>query len=126
MEARAQLPRPTKLLFIEPQVTSSASDSALTTPTYHEFEGPSLANRRDTAANGRVGKIGLQERRLPDVHAEPSEYYGGNQVNSRSRTFSDAGANKGRPLQMGGETIMRNRRLSHGEQSDDKALLTVS
>ena len=127
MEARAQLPRPTKLLFIEPQVTSSASNSEATTPTYDQVEEPSLINGRGTATNGRVGKIGLQEKSLPDVHAEASEYYGGNQVYSRSRTFSDAGGpgtNKSRPLQMGGETIMRNRRLSHGEQNVEQAVLT--
>lgn len=36
----------------------------------------------------RVGKIGDFEASLPKVNAEPSEYYGGQQVASRARTFS--------------------------------------
>ncbi|ORX39915.1 alpha,alpha-trehalase [Kockovaella imperatae] len=94
-EARAALPQPQNLLFIEPHVSKQL-------PT-----------------NAPVGgKLGQQETTLPHVHSEASEYYGGNQVWSRARTFSNAGvsgANKTRPLQMEGETIMRNRRLSHDE-----------
>jgi alpha,alpha-trehalase len=83
----------------------------------------------------RIGKVGSIERELPNVHAEPHEYYGGQQVASRARTFSNvsfplmnldprahaqvgtAGFSRGRPLQMDGEAIGRNRRLSHDEIS---------
>lgn len=37
----------------------------------------------------RLGKLGQLETRLPDINAEPNEYYGGAQVTSRARTFSN-------------------------------------
>ncbi|WVQ78305.1 hypothetical protein IAT38_000390 [Cryptococcus sp. DSM 104549] len=99
--------------------SSAALDAALT-----DKFGPDAAGPRSPPANGsgtaalRRGKIGEQETKLPDVNAEPSEYYGGAQVWTRARTFSDAGAagtGKRRPVEMGGEKISRNRRLSHDE-----------
>ena len=36
-----------------------------------------------------MGNLGQQETNLPHVHAEAEEYYGGNQVWSRARTFSN-------------------------------------
>jgi alpha,alpha-trehalase len=45
---------------------------------------PELVNKLE-----RLGKIGQQETQLPHVHAEPAEYYGGAQVWSRARTFSN-------------------------------------
>ncbi|WVN85334.1 uncharacterized protein L203_100479 [Cryptococcus depauperatus CBS 7841] len=80
-----------------------------------------LPKKSTSPPNGgapRVGQLGPVETKLPDVNAEPAEYYGGAQVWSRARTFSNvdvAGASRRRPMQMGGEKISRNRRLSHGE-----------
>lgn len=35
-----------------------------------------------------AGKMGEAETPLPAVNAEAADYYGGNQVHSRARTFS--------------------------------------
>lgn len=67
-----------------------------------------------------VGFAPPSRDRLPDVHSEASEYYGGKQVWSRSRTYSNAdvaGFQRRRPQQMGDENVNRNRRLSHDEVS---------
>ncbi|TYJ57211.1 hypothetical protein B9479_002126 [Cryptococcus floricola] len=135
---KAKLAIPNNVLFIDNEVPPSNAASAVTTPTEQQADPfTSTADRADylTKAleesqaprqeaglppNGisRVGKMGREERKLPDINAEPSEYYGGAQVWSRARTFSNAGGAgdyKRRPLQMGGEKIGRNRRLSHDE-----------
>ncbi|RSH94103.1 alpha,alpha-trehalase nth1 [Saitozyma podzolica] len=133
---RAKLPHPKNLLFIEPEVTPR---SGVTTPTEedplaaagahlaetpqditpHAGTPPEHSEHRQVVSKlERLGKLGQEEKELPAVNAEPSEYYGGHQVWSRARTFSDAGvagAGKRRPMQMEGETISRNRRLSHDE-----------
>lgn len=36
-----------------------------------------------------VGGVGGKKAALPHVHAEPKDYYGGQQVWSRARTFSN-------------------------------------
>jgi hypothetical protein len=79
-----QLPQPKNLLFIEPHVTPSASTAA--TPTNDDNNDP-LA--RAGAKLGATGKIGKDDMRLPNVHAEPHEYYGGQPMWSRARTFSN-------------------------------------
>lgn len=103
-----QLPIPKNLLFIENEVPPSTTPSQATTPTDQELdpfahagdkaELLSQALRESQAPkkpmsppNGapRLGKIGQLETRLPDINAEPSEYYGGAQVSSRARTFSN-------------------------------------
>ncbi|OCF35486.1 alpha,alpha-trehalase [Kwoniella heveanensis BCC8398] len=131
---KATLPIPKNLLFIDHDVPTSGQTSTVTTPTEPSQADPLAAigaglNPPPPATNGatsppvpvaagRVGKIGHQETKLPDVHAEPHEYYGGAEVWTRARTFSNAGVagtTKRRPPQMGGENISRNRRLSHDE-----------
>lgn len=103
-----QLPIPKNLLFIENEVPPSTTPSQATTPTDQELDP--FAHAGDKAEllsqalresqvpkkpmsppNGapRLGKIGQLETRLPDINAEPSEYYGGAQVSSRARTFSN-------------------------------------
>ncbi|KAL1406900.1 alpha,alpha-trehalase nth1 [Vanrija albida] len=55
---------------------------------------------------------------LPPVNAMAEDYYGGKKVYPRARTLSNAGTTgttKSRPMTMNGETIQRNRRLSHDE-----------
>ncbi|WVW83038.1 hypothetical protein I302_105055 [Kwoniella bestiolae CBS 10118] len=109
-------------------VPSSTAASASTTPTDPSIADPLAAVGAGipppaSQTNGatsppvpppsqRVGKLGLVETKLPDVHAEPHEYYGGAEVWTRARTFSNR-----RPPQMGGENISRNRRLSHANGS---------
>ncbi|ORY27167.1 putative Alpha,alpha-trehalase [Naematelia encephala] len=123
-EAKARLPIPRNLLFIEPNVPTSKSASTSTTPTNQDVADPlasagapeqlAAALTEDAAAPKQVdfgkperkGKIGQVETKLPDVNAEPAEYYGGNQVSSRARTFSN-------PLDP--DFGPRIRRLSHGE-----------
>lgn len=103
-----QLPVPKNLLFIENDVPPSTTPSAATTPTDHELDP--LAHAGDKAELlsqalhesqvptkpksppnnvSRLGKLGQLETRLPDINAEPNEYYGGAQVTSRARTFSN-------------------------------------
>ncbi|KAL0250407.1 hypothetical protein I308_102580 [Cryptococcus tetragattii IND107] len=132
---KAKLPIPKNLLFIENEVPPSTTPSQATTPTDQELDP--FAHAGDKAEllsqalresqvpkkpmsppNGapRLGKIGQLETRLPDINAEPSEYYGGAQVSSRARTFSNVGVEgefKRRSMQIGGEKISRNRRFSH-------------
>ena len=79
-----QLPQPKNLLFIEPHVTPSASTA--TTPT-NDINNDPLA--RAGAKLEPVGKVGTDDIRLPNVHAEPHEYYGGQPMWSRARTFSN-------------------------------------
>jgi alpha,alpha-trehalase len=107
MLIRVQLPHPKNLLFIEPEVTPR---SGVTTPTEEDpmaVAGAALAetpqditphagtppehshHRQVVSKLERLGKLGLEEKELPAVNAEPSEYYGGHQVWSRARTFSD-------------------------------------
>lgn len=136
---RAKLPLPRNLLFIDNQLTPNTdltADPMARAGAALGSEPPSAGS--DTPEGGltptgeippsqapvpqptRVGKIGDFEASLPKVNAEPSEYYGGQQVASRARTFSTAGTagySRGRPLQMDGEAIGRNRRLSHDEIS---------
>ncbi|WWC69414.1 uncharacterized protein I206_103353 [Kwoniella pini CBS 10737] len=131
---KATLPVPKNLLFIEHDVPSSTAASASTTPTDPSIADPLAAVGAGIPppapqTNGatsppvanlaqRVGKLGLTETKLPDVHAEPHEYYGGAEVWTRARTFSNsgvAGTTKRRPAEMSGEKISRNRRLSHEE-----------
>ncbi|WVF72189.1 hypothetical protein IAT40_007001 [Kwoniella sp. CBS 6097] len=119
---KATLPIPKNLLFIDHDVPASGQASAVTTPTDPSHADPLAAigaglNPPAPATNGatspplpapvgRVGKIGHQETKLPDVHAEPHEYYGGAEVWTRARTFSNAGVagtTKRRPPQMGDE-----------------------
>lgn len=67
-----------------------------------------------------VGRKPIGSPTLPAVNAEPKDYYGGKELSSRSRTFSNAdvdGFGKRRPMMMGNEPISRNRRLSHDEIS---------
>ncbi|UOH81456.1 hypothetical protein LQV05_004127 [Cryptococcus neoformans] len=136
---KAKLPIPKNLLFIENDVPPSTTPSTATTPTdqqqdpfaqagdkaelltraLHESQAPT---KPMSPPNGvpRLGKLGQLETRLPDINAEPNEYYGGAQVTSRARTFSNVGVEgefKRRPMQMGGEKISRNRRLSHDEST---------
>ena len=136
-----QLLQPRNLLFIEPDVPSRTSTPGATTPISREhspIDHPAGNIEQGNGVDGgvkaeRKGRIGQTEMALPDVHAEPAEYYGGNQVWSRARTFSSVSvcpqhastsANafqtglpaSSRAPQMGGETILRNRRLSHGER----------
>ncbi|OXG99109.1 alpha,alpha-trehalase [Cryptococcus neoformans A2-102-5] len=136
---KAKLPVPKNLLFIENDVPPSTTPSTATTPTdqqqdpfaqagdkaelltraLHESQAPT---KPMSPPNGvpRLGKLGQLETRLPDINAEPNEYYGGAQVTSRARTFSNVGVEgefKRRPMQMGGEKISRNRRLSHDEST---------
>lgn len=127
-----QLPQPRNLLFIEPGVDGSPA----TTPTGAPHNDPldmagALLNRAEstTPTNEgapaqaplpkpqRTGLVGSLETQLPNIHSEPSEYYGGQRVETRARTYSHAGvagSTKRRPQQMDGEFISRNRRLSHG------------
>lgn len=84
LQRSLQLPQPKNLLFIEPHVTPSAS--AATTPTGDVNHDP-LA--RAGAKLEPVGKIGQDDIPLPNVHAEPHEYYGGQPMWSRARTFSN-------------------------------------
>nr|XP_031862766.1 uncharacterized protein CI109_001778 [Kwoniella shandongensis]KAA5529838.1 hypothetical protein CI109_001778 [Kwoniella shandongensis] len=130
---KATLPLPKNLLFIDHDVPSSTTASASTTPTDQIPDPlaaagaappplPSATNGASSPPLGgntvRRGKIGHVETKLPDVHAEAHEYYGGAEVWTRARTFSNAGVAgtaKRRPMEMGGEAISRNRRLSHDE-----------
>ncbi|WWC61077.1 uncharacterized protein I303_103655 [Kwoniella dejecticola CBS 10117] len=127
-EDKAKLPVPKNLLFIEHDVPSSTAASASTTPTDPSVADPLAAVGAGIPpplpqTNGatsppvanlaqRVGKLGLKETKLPDVHAEPHEYYGGAESGV-------AGTTKRRPAEMGGEKISRNRRLSHGTASSN-------
>jgi hypothetical protein len=70
---RAKLPQPKNLLFIEPEVTTP-----VVTPRNGETADP-------LAQAGQK----LSQKNLPHVHSEPAEYYGGTQVWSRARTFSN-------------------------------------
>lgn len=103
-------------------------------PGHHSIEGK-LGHGHGHIAPGAVGLAGVAQRsvgavaggapgspghRAPEVNAEAEEYYGGKEVWSRSRTYSNAGVmghGKRRPQQMDEETPSRNRRLSHDEQS---------
>ena len=67
------------MLSSGPQSGSDTPEGGLT-PTNEE--------RPPVPQPTRVGKIGEIEAHLPRVNAEPSEYYGGQQVASRARTFS--------------------------------------
>lgn len=97
-----QLPQPRDLLFIEPEMPILNSASESTTPTNQDETDPmsdaflaSMAQSQSNAQYKRLGKIGTRETGLPDVHAEPSVYYGGPQVWSRARTFSDVSSAQG-------------------------------
>lgn len=72
---------------------SQSSDSDATTPTDTNSSKPSafstLGGAEVVPKEQRLGQINKVEQRLPHVHAEPNEYYGGNQVWSRARTFSN-------------------------------------
>ncbi|KAJ9114018.1 hypothetical protein QFC22_005838 [Naganishia vaughanmartiniae] len=107
-------------------------------PGHHSLEGK-LGHGHGHITPGAVGLAGVAQRsaaagaagaammapgspgsRAPEVNAEAEEYYGGKEVWSRSRTYSNAGVmghGKRRPQQMDEETPSRNRRLSHDEQS---------
>ncbi|EIW69450.1 neutral trehalase [Tremella mesenterica DSM 1558] len=126
---RAKLPQPRNLLFIEPDVPVSTTTSAQTTPTKeyehdpikHLAAGLNGGQADDTAGkalaaavtNAPRGQLGLKETKLPGVHSEPAEYYGGAEVSTRARTFSSAAFGKQRPPVMDGAS--RVRRLSHDE-----------
>ncbi len=102
-----QLPAPRNLLFIQPDVPPSNRAMASTTPNDED-----IGNRLDDPAERArfaetptpkstsppilalpvirpQGDIGHREAALPHVHSEPAEYYGGKEVWSRARTFSN-------------------------------------
>ena len=107
-----QLPLPRNLLFIDNQLTPASapitppggiSDPLARAGAQLSMEPQSAGS--DTPEGGqtptgeapptqvvpqptRVGNIGEQLASLPKVNAEPAEYYGGQQVASRARTFS--------------------------------------
>ncbi|KAL7424074.1 alpha,alpha-trehalase nth1 [Cryptotrichosporon argae] len=94
--------------------TPPSTEQAKTTPP-SEAAGTVAPSQLPEIRKGFLNQI---ETQLPDVHADPSEYYGGAAVYSRARTMSNAGTagyGKRRPQTMNGEVIMRNRRLSHDE-----------
>lgn len=106
-----QIPLPKNLLFIDPGVTPNATDvsdpmaqagaslsrensqpgdSDSTTPTESYKPAPIPAfNPEGVPKAERTGQMNKVQKELPHVHAEPGEYYGGNQVWSRARTFSN-------------------------------------
>ncbi|WVR05204.1 hypothetical protein IAU60_002216 [Kwoniella sp. DSM 27419] len=102
---KATLPVPKNLLYIDHDVPSSTNASPATTPREPAIADPLAAagaglKPPPPATNGsttppvttpfdRLGKIGQKEMKLPDVHAEPHEYYGGTEVWTRARTFSN-------------------------------------
>lgn len=60
--------------------------------TPHAGTPPEHSEHRQVVSKlERLGKLGQEDKELPAVNAEPSEYYGGHQVWSRARTFSDVG-----------------------------------
>ncbi|WRT67176.1 uncharacterized protein IL334_004142 [Kwoniella shivajii] len=124
-----QANKATNLLFIDHDVPSSTAASASTTPTDPSVADPLAAmgagiKPPPPQTNGtvsppvpppfsRLGKLANVETKLPDVHSEPHEYYGGAEAGV-------AGTTKRRPPQMGGENISRNRRLSHASSNAHK------
>lgn len=72
-----QIPLPKNLLYIDPDVPKSNTVTPATTP-------PEEASPFAPPA----GKMGAAETPLPAINAEAADYYGGNQVHSRARTFS--------------------------------------
>jgi alpha,alpha-trehalase len=71
--------------------------SAATTPAAKQEADPLAAAGAALPADDmevakaalRQGKLGPNDTKLPEVYAEASEYYGGNEVWSRARTFSN-------------------------------------
>jgi hypothetical protein len=82
---------PRNLHFIDPHVPETPGD---VTP---KFEAQDPLETK----NVRLGKLGEVQKALPDVHAEASDYYGGKEVWSRARTFSNVGCGTARLLMIG-------------------------
>lgn len=73
-----KIPIPSNLLYIDPEVPNSTNVTPAATPLDEEPPFPMVPK----------GKKGAAETPLPAANAEASEYYGGNQVHSRARTYS--------------------------------------
>jgi alpha,alpha-trehalase len=91
-----------------------ASESDPTTPT-DAASGPA-ATEGPVPKEQRVGQMNQAQKELPHVHAEPNEYYGGAQVWSRARTFSNvSGTARYRSCGQQLMRVGRNRGFQKGE-----------
>lgn len=75
-----KIPIPNNVIYIDPDVPKSTNVTPAAAPFAEEPTYPAPAMP--------AGKMGAAETPLPAVNAEASDYYGGNQVHSRARTFS--------------------------------------